>query len=126
MVVKSKWKRIMAVFLVLSMMFSLSVTSFALSEETVGDGNSTTVTIKMKEKFSIMHTTDGVKLNGYSWEYTTNNGITGPAYCIDWGLKNPSSTKKLTIAGKYTANPKTTAAFANGYPQRSLEDFMGW
>ena len=124
MVVKSKWRKLMAVFLIISMICSLSVTSLAVSGETVGDGNSTTVTIKMKERFSIMHTTDGVKLNGYSWEYTTNNGITGPAYCIDWGLKNPASAKSLTIAGKYTANPKTTGAFANGYPQRSLEDFI--
>ena len=124
MSIKSKWKKLISVFLALTMLCSLSTTSFALSEGTIGDGNSTTVTIKMKEKFSIMQTTDGVKLNGYSWEYTTNNDITGPAYCIDWGLKNPSSTKKLTIAGKYTANPKTTGAFANGYPQRSLEDFI--
>ena len=124
MSIKAIGRKLTAVFLILVMICSFALGSFAASEQTIGDGKSTTVTVKMKEKFSIMRTTDGVKLNGYAWEYKTDTGITGPAYCINWGLKNPSSTKKLTIAGKYTSNPKTMAAFANGYPQRSLEDFI--
>ena len=48
----------------------------------------------------------------------------GTGILHNWGLKNPPSDKKLTIAGKYTANPKTVGAFAGGYPQRSLEDFI--
>ena len=124
MSIKATGKKLTAVFLILVMLCSFNLGAFAASEQTIGDGKSTTVTVKMKEKFSIMRTTDGVKLNGYAWEYKTDTGITGPAYCINWGLKNPSSTKKLTIAGKYTSNPKTMAAFANGYPQRSLEDFI--
>ncbi len=109
--------------LLIAMLFSMAVSANA-ETETIGDGKAKTVTVKMMEKFSMMETVDGVKLNGYSWEYTTDTGIVGPAYCINWGLKNPPSTKKLTIAGKYTANPKTVGAFAGGYPQRSLEDFI--
>lgn len=115
-------KRVLSIILLVSMLFSM--TTAIANTETIGDGKSKMVTVKMMEKFGIMKTTDGVKLNGFSWQYTTDTGITGPAYCINWGLRNPPSTKKLTIAGKYTANPKTVGAFAGGYPQRSLEDFI--
>lgn len=114
-------KRALAFLLLLSTLFTLIPTAFA---ETLSDGKSKTVTIQMNEKFNFLETTNGNKLSGYSWTYTTDTGIQGPAYCINWGLKNPPSDKKLTIAGKYTANPKTIGAFATGYPQRSLEDFI--
>ena len=94
------------------------------SAESISDGDARTVTIKMNERFSIMRTTDGNSLNGYAWEYTTNTGVTGPAYCINWGLKSPATDKKLTIAGKYTASPQTMGAFSTGYPQRALGDFI--
>lgn len=117
-------KRALSMLLLMTMLFSLFAADVSALTETISDGKSKTVTIKMDEKFSIMQTTAGNKLNGYSWIYTTDTGITGPAYCINWGLKNPSANKKLTIAGRYTANPKTVGAFAGGYPQRSLEDFL--
>lgn len=113
--------RLTATLLLLAVLFSLPIIAGA---ETISDGQSETVTISMDEKFSIMETTSGNKLNGYAWSYKTNTGITGPAYCVNWGLKNPAADKKLTIAGKYTASPQTMGAFANGYPQRSLEDFI--
>ena len=116
-----KISRITAGVLALSMLISGSVSA---AYETISDGNAKTVTINMMEKYSIMETTSGNKLNGYSWKYTTDNGIEGPAYCVNWGLKNPSSTKKLAIAGKYTASPKTVGAFAAGYPQRTLDEFI--
>ena len=56
----------------LLLMFSMFVTANA---ETISDGNAKTVTITMDEKFSIMSTTDGVKLNGYAWSYKTDTGI---------------------------------------------------
>lgn len=114
-------KRLLSMLLLVSMIFSMFVTANA---ETISDGKAKTVTITMNEKFDIMQTTDGVKLNGYAWEYKTDTGITGPAYCINFGLKNPANNKKLTIGGKYTATPATIGAFAGGYPQRSLEDFI--
>ena len=117
-------KRELSMLLLMTMFFSLFAADVSALTETISDGKSKTVTIKMDEKFSIMQTTAGNKLNGYSWIYTTDTGITGPAYCINWGLKNPAANKKLTIAGKYTASPKTVGAFAGGYPQRSLEEFL--
>lgn len=117
-------KRALSMLLLMTMLFSLFAADVSALTETISDGKSKTVTIKMDEKFSIMQTTAGNKLNGYSWIYTTDTGITGPAYCINWGLKNPAANKKLTIAGKYTASPKTVGAFAGGYPQRSLEEFL--
>lgn len=117
-------KRALSMLLLMTMLFSLFAADVSALTETISDGKSKTVTIKMDEKFSIMQTTAGNKLNGYSWIYTTDTGITGPAYCINWGLKNPVANKKLTIAGKYTASPKTVGAFAGGYPQRSLEEFL--
>lgn len=117
-------KRALSILLLVTMLFSLFAADVSALTETISDGKSKTVTIKMDEKFSIMQTTAGNKLNGYSWIYTTDTGITGPAYCINWGLKNPAANKKLTIAGKYTASPKTVGAFAGGYPQRSFEEFL--
>ena len=117
-------KRALSILLLMTMLFSLFAADVSALTETISDGKSKTVTIKMDEKFSIMQTTAGNKLNGYSWIYTTDTGITGPACCINWGLKNPAANKKLTIAGKYTASPKTVGAFAGGYPQRSLEEFL--
>ena len=118
---KTIFKRGISLLLMFSILFSMC--AYAASE-TIGDGVAKTVTISMDEKFSIMQTTEGVNLNGYAWSYKTDTGITGPAYCINWGLKSPATNKKLTIAGKYTASPKTMGAFANGYPQRSLEEFI--
>lgn len=114
-------KRAAALLLLVAMLLSLAIN---VSAETLSDGVAKTVTISMNEKFSFLQTTNGNKLSGYAWGYTTDTGITGPAYCVNWGLKNPPSDKKLTIAGRYTANPKTIGAFACGYPQRPLEDFI--
>lgn len=121
MMKKHNGKRLTSLVLLLSVLFSLFTTAGA---ETLSDGKAKTVTIQMNEKFDFLETTNGNKLSGYSWTYTTDTGIQGPAYCINWGLKNPPPDKKLTIAGKYTASPKTIGAFAGGYPQRSLEDFI--
>ena len=90
-------RKLISLLLLVSMIFSMFVTANA---ETISDGKAKTVTITMNEKFSIMSTTDGVKLNGYAWSYKTDTGIEGPAYCINFGLKNPPNNKKLTIGGK--------------------------
>ena len=115
--------RVIAFILTLITLATLFTPS-VFAEESLAEGKSTTVTIQMNEKFDYLTTTDGNRLSGYSWTYTTDTGLQGPAYCVNWGLKNPPSDKKLTIAGKYTANPATIGAFAGGYPQRSLEDFI--
>ena len=116
-------KRILSLLLILIILLFL-FPPLSISAETLGDGSAKTVTIDLNETFYILETKGGTKLQGHSWTYTTDTGIQGPAYCINWGLAKPSPTKKITISGKYTATPQTICAFATGYPQRSLEDFI--
>lgn len=74
-------KRLTSLVLLLSMLFSMFTT---VSAETLSDGKAKTVTIQMNEKFDFLETTNGNRLSGYSWSYTTDTGIQGPAYCINW------------------------------------------
>jgi len=113
-------KRVISFFLAAVMLLSLFSVA---SAETIGDGKAKTVTIDKGQTMNIFKTTSGVRLIGNAWEYMTDTGVKGPAYCINWGLLDPTETRKLTIAGRYTASPKTTGTFANGYPQRPLSDF---
>jgi len=119
---KSISRRITAGFLLLAMFLTSGmIPAFA---ESISDGNSKTVKISEGTRHEYLTSTSGNSLGGMAWSYKTNTGITGPAYCINHGLKAVPSNKELTIGGPYTANPKTTGAFATGYPQRSLEDFL--
>lgn len=121
--IKHKRSRVLA--FLLAVITLLSVIPIApVNAETLSDGKAKTVTIALNESFHILETKGGTRLQGHSWTYTTDNGITGPAYCINWGLKRPATNKKIAISGKYTATPQTLGAFSNGYPQRSLEDFI--
>ena len=54
-------------------------------------------------------------IGGGYWKYTSNNGVTGTAYCVNHGLKGVSPSKALTVQ-EYNREPKTMGAFANGYP----------
>ena len=120
-----KYKRSRVLAFLLAVITLLSVIPVApVNAETLSDGKAKTVTIALNESFHILETKGGTRLQGHSWTYTTDNGITGPAYCINWGLKRPATNKKIAISGKYTATPQTLGAFSNGYPQRSLEDFI--
>ena len=64
----------------------------------------------------------GGTIGGGYWQYTSNDGLTGAAYCINWGLTGVSPNKSLTIQ-PYNRSPQTMGAFANGYPARTLEQF---
>lgn len=81
MMKKHYGNRLVSLLLLLCMLFSLFT---AASAETLSDGKAKTVTIKMNEKFNFLETTNGNKLSGYAWSYTTDTGIVGPAYCINW------------------------------------------
>ena len=43
----------------------------------------------------------------YSWTYTSDKGLTGPAYCVNWGLNAVGPSKHLEITGRYDRNPQT-------------------
>jgi len=113
-----KYQRFIAWLLTFAVMFGIvQISAFA---ETLGDSN--TVTIKRVNRDEYLDKSTGGSFGGGAWTYTSNKGTTGAAYCINWGLGTVSPSKTLTLQ-KYNRDPKTMGAFANGYPQRSLEQF---
>ncbi len=111
-------KKLLAMVLTLCMVLSLC-TTFA-GAISIADG-SQTATIGLAEVHNYLSTTAGTQLRGRAFEYSTNDGLTGPAYCIDHGLAWTGDP--LPITGKYDV-PATAGAFANGYPQHSVETFL--
>ena len=113
-------KRALSLFLALLM--TLSLLSVGASASTIEDGSKTAYMTLGPGHF-YLKTTAGTSLGAWGYTYTTNDGLTGPAYCVNHGLHFTSRT--LPIDGKYTASPKTAGVFANGYPQHSLDTFLG-
>lgn len=105
----------------LVMVTFLSMLSLPASAASIADG-SKSCTVSIGERNHYLTTTAGTALGATSYQYTTNDGLTGPAYCIDHGLG--VTTASLPITGRYTSSPPTAGAFANGYPQHSLETFL--
>ena len=114
------YKRALALLLALASMLSmLTVGAFATSIE---DG-SQTASMTLGHGQFYLQTTVGTSLGAWSYTYTTNDGLTGPGYCVGHGLHFTS--RSLPIDGKYTTSPQTAGVYANGYPQHSLETFLG-
>ncbi|MDR0292915.1 MAG: Cys-Gln thioester bond-forming surface protein, partial [Oscillospiraceae bacterium] len=111
--------------LVLAFVMALSMIPFTAFAATIETSGSTTVTVKMGERNSFLKDSTGKALGGSYWEYTTNKeNIKGPAYCINHGLKAVPDNKTLPIKNRYEAGPKVLGAFASGYPQVTLADFI--
>ncbi len=85
-------------------------------------GGSGSVTIQQAGFGNYLSKSSGGTIGGGYWKYTSNDGLTGAAYCVNWGLKGVSPSKSLTIQ-EYNRSPKTMGAFANGYPNRTLAQF---
>ena len=127
MQIKKQVNRILSLLLAVVTLFSLAATPAMAAvvpsqNKSLGDGSSN-VTIKIGTRLNILSKSTGGSIGGSGWTYTSNDGITGPAYCVNWGLNAVSPSKKLEITGRYDRSPKTMGAFANGYPQRTLEQF---
>lgn len=125
--IKQRASQAVSMLLALVTLFSLLVgtASAAVPPDNSGslaDG-STSVTIDKGTNYHILKKSTGGTIGGSAWTYTSDKGITGPAYCVNWGLDMVSPTKRLEITGRYDRNPKTMGAFANGYPQRTLQQF---
>ncbi|MCI9214491.1 MAG: Cys-Gln thioester bond-forming surface protein, partial [Oscillospiraceae bacterium] len=111
-------KRIIALIMAAITVFGmLAVPASAASLTTSGS-----VTIQQAGYGNYLTKTTGGTIGGGYWKYTSNNGATGTAYCVNHGLKGVSPSKSLTIQ-EYNRSPKTMGAFANGYPNRTLEQF---
>lgn len=112
--------RVLALFLALCTLLSLLTTG--ASAAAIEDG-SKTASMTLGPGHFYLKTTAGTALGAWEYTYTTNDGLTGPSYCIAHGLH--FTDKALPIDGKYTASPKAAGVFANGYPQHSLDTFLG-
>lgn len=73
-------KRALSLFLILVSLLSLM--SVGASASTIEDG-SKTCTIALGSRQYYLTTTAGTTLGASSYIYTTNDGLSGPAYCID-------------------------------------------
>ncbi|MCD7888062.1 MAG: Cys-Gln thioester bond-forming surface protein, partial [Clostridiales bacterium] len=112
------FNRLLSMLLVVATLFGLlAVPASAASLETSG-----TVTIQQAGFGNYLSKKNGGTIGGGYWKYTSNNGVTGTAYCVNHGLKGVSPSKALTVQ-PYNREPKTMGAFANGYPNRTLEQF---
>lgn len=125
---KHRGSCVISLLLALATLLSLVVFPASAAEVTpapdksLGDG-STSVTIAKGTNLHILSKSTGGTIGGSAWTYTSNDNITGPAYCVNWGLGMVSPTKRMQITGQYDRSPQTMGAFANGYPQRTLEQF---
>lgn len=112
------FNRLLSMLLVVATLFGiLAVPASAASLESSG-----TVTIQQAGYGKYLSKTTGGTIGGGYWKYTSDNGLTGTAYCVNHGLKGVSPSKKLTVQ-EYNRNPQTMGVFASGYPNRTLEQF---
>ena len=117
----NSWTRIVALFL--AALALIGLLPMAAGASTIADGSATCEVVPINQRQFLLTTTAGKRLGAFAYRYTTNDGLSGTAYCIDHVLNMTQHT--LEIRGEYTASPATAGAFANGYPQHSLETFLG-
>ena len=113
-----RFSRLVSMLLVVATLFGL----LALPANAASLADSGTVTIQQAGYGNYLSRSTGGTIGGGYWKYTSNNGLTGAAYCVNHGLKGVSPSKALTVQ-EYNRNPKTMGAFANGYPNRTLAQF---
>ena len=93
--------RILSLLLALTTMLSL----LAIPANAASLADSGTVTIRSHGRNEYLSKSTGGSLGGSSWGYTSNDGLTGVAYCVNWGLGAVSPSKALTLQ-EYNRNPK--------------------
>ena len=109
--------RLLSLLLVIVTLAGLLIPASAASLS--GSG---TVRITQDGFGNYLNKTSGGTIGGGYWKYTSNDGLTGSAYCVNWGLTGVSPSKALTVQ-PYSRNPQTMGAFTNGYPNRTLAQF---
>ena len=112
------FNRLLSMLLVVATLFGL----MAVPASAASLGDSGTVTIQQAGYGNYLSKKNGGTIGGGYWKYTSNDGLTGTAYCVNHGLKGVSPSKALTVQ-PYNREPKTMGAFANGYPNRTLAQF---
>ena len=114
-------KRVLALLLALTSL--LSLLSVGASASSIEDGSRTATMTLGKGQF-YLRTTAGTTLGAWGYTYTTDDGLTGPAYCVNHGLHFTNRT--LPIEGKYTTSPQTAGVYANGYPTPTAIRSIRW
>lgn len=66
------------------------------------------------ENLHILNKSTGGTFGGCAWVYTTDTGVTGPGYCVNYNLTG--APNKVMPVEKFSGDAKTLGAFANGYP----------
>ncbi len=107
--------------LLLAAALALSLLPLPAMAASVGDG-SKTASVSLGPHRNYLTTTAGTRLSAWQYQYKTNDSITGPAWCINYGLDFTGAS--LPIVGKYYASPRTAGVVANGYPQHTLDTFL--
>ena len=111
------------VALILAAFTLIGLLPMVTNAATIADGSTTCEVVPINQRQFLLTTTTGKRLGAFAYRYTTNDGLSGSAYCIDHVLNMTQHT--LEIRGEYNSSPATAGAFANGYPQHSLETFLG-
>ena len=73
-------KRVLALLLALTSL--LSLLSVGASASSIEDGSRTATMTLGKGQF-YLRTTAGTTLGAWGYTYTTDDGLTGPAYCVN-------------------------------------------
>jgi len=125
---KNITRRLIAMMLAFCVLAALALPVFAAVNDgtnSIEDSGSKTAKVKQVYRDTILTHSLGAALGGMYWEYTTDKGVSGPAYCINWGLSSPDPEKYMTIKGRsMTLDAKVQGAFASGYPQVPLSEFV--
>ena len=104
--------RILSLLLVVATLAGL----LAVPASAASLNGSGTVHIQYLGRHEYLSKSTGGSLSGSSWSYTSNDGLTGTAYCVNW---EPVGG----LAQQYDRSLQTMGVFANGYPMRTLEQF---
>ena len=93
--------RILSLLLVVATLAGL----LAVPASAASLNGSGSVTIQQAGFGNYLSKSTGGSIGGGYWKYTSNDGLTGTAYCVNWGLKGVSPSKSLTIQ-EYNRNPR--------------------
>ena len=87
------FNRLLSMLLVVATLFGL----MAVPASAASLSDSGTVTIQQAGYGNYLSKKNGGTIGGGYWKYTSNDGLTGTAYCVNHGLKGVSPSKALTV-----------------------------
>lgn len=121
-----KLKRLLSLLLAISVIMSI----FVMPADALGKGSygslrditSGRVSLSTSTQYQSYSFLDGV--GARYREYSSSEGVAGPAACIELGVTTPPDGTILKVMEAYVSSPKTAGAFASGFPQTSVAEFL--